>query len=237
MIEINFLTMECRVLLEDQITHFKALEAWLASSEQATLFELFRENLSPIVHYFSHRSVLEVGHFYPSFCLNNDTKEFTSVMPYLHLNSNIIADPLHLPIERDSFDCIFMPLTFDLFPKIQMIFDEVDRVLKPFGSLILIGIHPMSRLGLKLRFFPEGLKCYKRSPSSISRLLYQHGYEKEHFWRFSRTAQSRKYERLLPNDFYGLVFRKYQEAPPDFRVAWEVSRRKTEMTEVMAYSP
>lgn len=49
-----------------------------------------------------------------------------------------------LPLDRNSIDCIIVPLTLETFGSSLSLIDEIDRVLSPMGFVILLGINPWS---------------------------------------------------------------------------------------------
>ncbi|NWG31045.1 MAG: methyltransferase domain-containing protein [Rhodocyclaceae bacterium] len=65
------------------------------------------------------------------------------------------ADPHHLPFATNSVDLVVLPhiLEFDMHP--HQILREVDRVLVPEGSVLVIGFNPFSLWGLR-RLFARG---------------------------------------------------------------------------------
>ena len=65
--------------------------------------------------------------------------------------STIITGFNQLPLDRNSVDCIIAPLTFETFSIDKNPFDEFDRILKPMGYMVIIGINPVSFWGLALR--------------------------------------------------------------------------------------
>ncbi len=48
-----------------------------------------------------------------------------------------------LPFKRDSIDCILAPLTLQCFNLNKNPIDEIDRVLKPMGYLVIFGTNPI----------------------------------------------------------------------------------------------
>lgn len=68
---------------------------------------------------------------------------------------SVRSDPHHLPFATNSVDLVVLPhlLEFDAHP--HQILREVDRVLVPEGSVLVIGFNPFSLWGLR-RLFARG---------------------------------------------------------------------------------
>lgn len=86
-----------------------------------------------------------------------------------------------LPFDRNSMDCIIAPLVLEPFRNSLNLLDEIDRVLKSMGYLILFSFNPFSLWGAALKF--KFLDCYHgsniklRTPYTIKRTLLQRGYQ------------------------------------------------------------
>jgi ubiquinone/menaquinone biosynthesis C-methylase UbiE len=78
------------------------------------------------------------------------------------------GDALHLPYESESLDGIFMSFTLELFdtPEIPLILAECQRVLKPGGRIVVVGMSRVMPEGFVMemfewthRHFPNYLDC------------------------------------------------------------------------------
>ncbi|MEN8166835.1 MAG: class I SAM-dependent methyltransferase [Pseudomonadota bacterium] len=72
--------------------------------------------------------------------------------------SNLLADPLQLPLATDSIDGVVMHHALDFSPDPHQVLREVERVLIPEGKLILIGFNPWSLWGCWRLFHPRSAK-------------------------------------------------------------------------------
>lgn len=60
----------------------------------------------------------------------------------------LVADPAALPVAADSIDLVILPHTLDFAKNPHQILREVERVLIPEGSVIILGFSPWSFWGL-----------------------------------------------------------------------------------------
>ncbi|HVT62817.1 MAG TPA: methyltransferase, partial [Legionellaceae bacterium] len=74
-----------------------------------------------------------------------------------------------LPIDRESMDCIIAPLTMEAARRDKNPLDELDRVLRPMGYLIFLGINPWSFWGASLRW--GRLSCFAHASARLSSSL------------------------------------------------------------------
>lgn len=65
------------------------------------------------------------------------------------------ADPHHLPFATNSVDLVVLPHLLEFAANPHQILREVDRVLVPEGSVLVIGFNPFSLWGLR-RLFARG---------------------------------------------------------------------------------
>lgn len=83
----------------------------------------------------------------------------------------VAADPHHLPFAAHSVDLVVLPhiLEFDARP--HQILREVDRVLVPEGSVVVVGFNPFSLWGVR-RFFAgkQGRAPWRGHYISVPRL-------------------------------------------------------------------
>ncbi len=93
------------------------------------------------------------------------------------------GDALYLPYESESFDCIFMSFTLELFdtPEIPLVLAECKRVLKPEGRIVIIGMSRLLPEGLVMEFFewthrhfPNYLDC---RPILVRQALEDSGFQ------------------------------------------------------------
>jgi demethylmenaquinone methyltransferase/2-methoxy-6-polyprenyl-1,4-benzoquinol methylase len=93
------------------------------------------------------------------------------------------GDALHLPYESESMDGVFMSFTLELFdtPEIPLVLAECQRVLKPGGRIVVIGMSRVLPEGLVMeifewthRHFPNYLDC---RPILVQQALEDIGFE------------------------------------------------------------
>jgi ubiquinone/menaquinone biosynthesis C-methylase UbiE len=93
------------------------------------------------------------------------------------------GDALHLPYELESLDGIFMSFTLELFdtPEIPLVLAECERVLKPGGRIVVIGMSRVLPEGLVMevfewthRHFPNYLDC---RPILVRQALEDSGFQ------------------------------------------------------------
>ena len=64
------------------------------------------------------------------------------------MTTNVVADPIALPLPNDSVDLVLLPHTLDFVADPHQVLREVERSLVPEGHLIIIGFNPLSFYGL-----------------------------------------------------------------------------------------
>ena len=62
------------------------------------------------------------------------------------------SDPHHLPFASSSLDLVVLPHILEFDPNPHQILREVDRVLVPEGSAVVVGFNPFSLWGLRRAF-------------------------------------------------------------------------------------
>jgi len=102
----------------------------------------------------------------------------------------IVGDALHLPFKKDSFDLIICSMLLPHLPQEKDVFDEIRRVLKDKGRIVLIVGNRLSFTLLSLRhssskFLQKRIpysyyKVYSRS--EVEDMLEKHGFEVQHLY-------------------------------------------------------
>ena len=102
--------------------------------------------------------------------------------PFLVNNHHSIISNMHsIPLDKHSLDCVIAPLSLELLDDVNHTLFELDRVLKPQGYLVIVGINPWSFWGASVRTgYPFELshavtKLY--SSLSLKRILFNHDYQ------------------------------------------------------------
>lgn len=170
------------MLIEQQIKQYRALNEWFQSSLGLFIANEFSDQLDPVNDYLKGETLLQLG-------LCGDNPWLTT----LNFNRKWIASPFpsdskiqlecslnQIPLNRNSLDCVLAPLTLEPFGNNFSLIDEIDRVLKPMGFVVLLCINPWSLWGGAMKC---GLvHCYNdrkikmHSSFHVNRVFLQRGY-------------------------------------------------------------
>lgn len=217
---------------QDQIGRFHTLDEWFASPLGQSVAQAFTTELSYLKKLLFGGILLQLGN-----CAANEWFEHLRfqhkwlVSPMVDTNKiTFCANFMHMPLDRDCVDCIVAPLTLDAFTSKKNPLDEIDRILKPMGYVVFIGINPLSLWGAWLRYSKNScfgaLKGRPKSALMIKRAMLHRGYIQCHFnafyytpplrnerirQKFSLLNQVSKMVSLNPAGFYCLVMQKYVE--------------------------
>lgn len=176
--------------LEEQINRFSSLDNWFKTPQGMRVAHAFSHELLLIKARLTGDKLIQLGH-----CGNN---EWLSLLKYRHKwivspdkrleTASLCASYQYLPIDRDSIDCILLPMTLEAFPSNKNPLDEIDRILKPMGHAIFLGINPWSFWGM--------LFCLKRlgifggaggsltSALKLQHMMFNRGYRQCHLTSF-----------------------------------------------------
>lgn len=170
------------MLAERQVAHYRTLNQWFQTPLGDFVANEFCTDLKQLSPHLSGELLLQLGH-----CGNNPWLKLLNFQhkwlasPFSAPESIQMESSLNqLPIDRNSLDCVVMPLTLEPFGGGNGLIDEIDRVLKPMGFVIFLCINPWSLWGGALKC--GLLKCYAdnkvqmRSPFNLNRTLIQRGY-------------------------------------------------------------
>ena len=151
--------------------------------------------------------------------------------------SSLIGSLTMLPIERDSIDCVIAPLSLEAFTQGKNPIDEIDRVLKPMGHVIFLGINPISFWGVSLLL--RRLNCFGQSSTTLTsaltlkRIMLPRGYVQcalSSFYYIPPVTSEFLIEKLeflnemgkmispFPAGFYCFIAQKYQYIAPSLRM-------------------
>ena len=168
-----------------------------------------------------------------------------------HYNHQWIATPIslsssneirchlnHIPLDRNTADCVLLPLSLEPFKHSEYLLDEVDRILKPMGFMVLFCINPWSLWGAAIKL--GTLRCYNKqkitmhSPYGINRMMLARGYRQcalTHFCYLPPVNNSSMLRKLgflnevgkmlwpFPSGLYCMIFQKYEHISPNLLVA------------------
>lgn len=222
-------------MINTQIAKYRALDQWFRQDTgQAIAAEIYKllKQLQPCLR---GENIIQVGvpgqHGWLS-CFDTESQWLVSP-DQSSKQVDLICPVEQLSIETGSIDIIFAPLCLEAFSQPQSLLEEFDRVLKPMGCLVIVGINPYSfwsaaaHLG-KLNCFgdyPPRIHSLMRVQHWLGRLGYQQLAHQD-FWylppmkqkkwlkRFSIINEMGKMLWPFPAGFYLHVVKKYTEAYP-----------------------
>lgn len=229
----------------DQVGRFRALEEWFNSLQGNHVGHAFSAELIPLQSYLQGEILLQLGCGGDSPWLESlryNRKWVAS--PYSASSKTEVITSLHqLPLDRNSVDCVLMPLTLNAFTHQKNPIDEVDRVLKPMGYVVFFGVNPVSFWGACMRM--KRFSCFgpllgkSQSIFFIKRAMLRRGYTQcslSSFYYLFPVRKKKWIDKLeilnelgkmiwpCPAGFYCLVMQKYQESYPPMCVNSEVSK-------------
>lgn len=222
-------------MIEKQIKQYRALDKWFSSPLGLSVANEFSDQLKSVSDYLNGETLLQLGH-----CGENPWLEVLNfkrkwiVSPFalgnkVHLESAFN----HIPLNRNSLDCVLAPLTFEPFGNSFSLIDEIDRVLKPMGFIVLLSINPWSLWGGAMKC--GLLSCYSeryvklRTPFNINRIFLQRGYRQcslNNFCYIPPVNNKSLIKRLtffeevgkmlwpFPSGFYCYIAQKYEHIMP-----------------------
>lgn len=169
------------MLIEQQIKQFRALNEWFQTPQGVTVANEFIGELAPVKEYLKGDTLLQLGNCADNpwlGSLNFTRKWIASPFPITH-TIDLESSLNQLPLSRNSLDCVVVPLSLEPYSTYSLI-DEIDRVLKPMGFVVLISINPWSLWGAAMKC--KMLHCFAdhrvkmRTPFYINRVFMQRGY-------------------------------------------------------------
>lgn len=122
---------------------------------------------------------------------------------------DLACDFSALPFETSSLDLVVLPHTLELTADPHQTLREVERVLRPEGRVVIVGLNPTSLWGLRQRL---GRLRSKRLDSGELALNLPHSGELLGYWRL------RDWLRLLSFEIEGGRFGCYR--PPGLSERW-----------------
>jgi len=108
-----------------------------------------------------HLVVLDIGGRYQPYrpLLKNRIGRYVAIDVLSSALVDVVGKGQQLPFKSDTFDLVIATQVFECFPEPRVVADEVHRVLKPGGRLMLsvAAIYPSGGDGELWRFLPPGL--------------------------------------------------------------------------------
>ncbi|ASQ45877.1 class I SAM-dependent methyltransferase [Legionella clemsonensis] len=221
---------------ENHENRFQALRNWFLSDQGRHVGQAFTDELAPLAEFLHGETLLQLGDCGDNLWLHSlhySHKWLAS--PYFNPSSSLITTFNSMPLDRNSVDCIIAPLTMEAFTHKKNPIDEMDRVLKPMGYIVFLGINPMSLWGWMMRFGWHTcfgtLPTHSMSVFFIKRAVLHRSYIQCHlssFYFIPPVYKEHWIKRLeflnevgkmmwpCPAGFYCLVVQKYEEGYTDF---------------------
>ncbi|MDI9818228.1 MULTISPECIES: methyltransferase domain-containing protein [unclassified Legionella] len=221
--------------LEDEESRFKALRDWFCSTQGKHVGHAFATELASVGECLYGHTLLQLGDCGDNFWLQplHYTHKWLAT-PYYNHSSALITSFNKIPIDRNSVDCVIMPLVMEAFSRNNTPIDEIDRILKPMGYVVFWGINPMSLWGLFTRFghnsFYGKFPVNASSVFHIKRTMLHRGYiqcglsnfyfippvhKKSWIHKLEILNELGKMIRPCPAGFYCLIVQKYEETQPN----------------------
>jgi len=224
------------LLIEQQIEQFHSLDEWFKTPLGASVAAEFKKQLEPVLNYLKGESLLQLGHCGSNLWLDQLLFQHKWIAsPQIAKDISLACSLNQIPLQRNSLDCVVSPLVMEPFSSPLFILDEIDRILKPMGYLIIFCFNPWSLWGGALK---SGLlDCYAKKPLTmytsfyLNRILMQRGYVQRslsHFYYLPPVKKSSTLKKMyflnemgkmlwpFPSGFYCYIAQKYTPITPSF---------------------
>ncbi|MCL9684980.1 methyltransferase domain-containing protein [Legionella maioricensis] len=170
------------MLIEQQIKQYRALNEWFNLSLGLSVANEFSEQLKSVNDYLRGETLLQLGNCGDNPWLNmlNFNRKWIASPFALNNKIHLECSFNQIPLNRNSLDCVLAPLTLEPYGNSLSLIDEIDRILKPMGFIILLSINPWSLWGGAMKC--GLLHCYNdraikmRTPFHVNRVFLQRGY-------------------------------------------------------------
>lgn len=221
--------------MNEQATKYRSLDNWFKTPQGKRVGIAFASEIEAISAQFNGNTLLQLGNCGANSWLSSlQYRHKWVITPYVDIQHSKCTTLLnHLPLDRNSIDCVVCPLSMEAFPLDKNVLHEIDRILKPMGYIVFFGINPFSFWGLSLRL--RRLACFGHAPATLmSSLSLKHklsylGYQQcfhnsfyyippvlKEYW-----IQKCEFFNLMgkmlwpfPAGFYCIVVQKYQYVQP-----------------------
>lgn len=227
------------MLIDQQIKQYRALNKWFQTPLGLFAANEFAVNLELVQELLGGETLVQLGACGDNVWLKK--LKFSHqwiVSPFALSNKIQIQSELnHLPLDRNSIDCIVAPLTLEPFNSSSSLIDEIDRVLKPMGVVVLLCFNPWSLWGGAMKC--GTFTCYRdrtikmRTPFNLNRMFIQRGYAQislSHFCYIPPVNNVSLIKKLsfldeigkmlwpFPSGFYCYIAQKYQIVQPTHKL-------------------
>lgn len=175
----------------EQTARLRSLNTWFSTTQGQITARAIIGELKHYKRILKGRDLLQVGVGHEYLQLPN----FENRAPWIfspdqqQSSAELVGRLDQWPLESKSLDLVFAPFTLESMQNTDAFIFEVDRVLKPMGLIVVIGINTWSPWSLALK--TKQLKLFGahdvfvHSPLSINRKFSHLGYRQylhEGFW-------------------------------------------------------
>ncbi|CAM2909546.1 methyltransferase domain-containing protein [Legionella worsleiensis] len=223
------------MLIDQQIKHFKALNIWFQSPLGLSVVREFNNQLDLVKECLRGDALLQLGS-----CSTNpwlDSLSYHSkwlASPFEpHEGISLECSFSQIPLTRNSVDCVLAPMVLEPFDNSFSLIDEIDRILKPMGLIVLFSINPWSLWGAAMKL--GLLNCYDhrkislRTAFHLNRIFLQRGYRQCSLTNFGYIPPVNKKSLITkltffdevgkmiwpyPSGFYCFIAQKYEHIGP-----------------------
>lgn len=222
-------------MILDEQEQYAALDDWFKTPQGICVAEAFVSELDRVKDNFSGYNLLQLGSCGENRWLSAlNFREKWLVSPVVDTQSATLISSMNtLSIDRNSLDCIIAPLTMEMFAGNKHPMDEIDRVLKPMGYVVFLGINPASLWGLVM--MSKRLSCIStanitlRSSLTLKHACLSRGYRQcflrsfyyippiRHKWMIQKLEFLNEMGKMIwpyPAGFYCFIVQKYDTCLP-----------------------
>jgi len=231
--------------ISSQIAKFRALDKWFKTTQGEFAGDSFSSEIQRYTRLIKGDVILQLGAAGTSSWLKlfNGADQWTVSPDKANKRVDLQASINQLPLDRNSVDIVVLPFAMEAVNDKSSLIDELDRILKPMGFVIILGLNPWGLWGLASmmgRFSCYGdMKPILHSPLSINRLFIQRGYRqcvldgfcylppvKTKYWikRLNILNVAGKMLWPFPSSLYCYIAQKYEPGYPP--LALETARSK-----------
>lgn len=218
-----------------QAEKFEILNGWFLQPQGIRVADAFTMELKPFREQLHGGKLIQLGSGgqHPWLTSLRYRSKYIISPNLPERDISLCASVQALPLERHSIDCIIAPMTVETTLHAMPLIEEIDRVLKPMGYVIFLGINPFSLWGLALK--TGYLNCFTPHTGTLmsSLTLKQHylnrGYRQcvlSSFYFIPPIHNPNLIQKLaflnpmgkmiwpFPAGFYCLIMQKFETLPP-----------------------
>lgn len=221
--------------LDDQIAKARALDSWFHTPLGMAIGQAFQQEVQRLNLLHQLSGVLQLGLCGDNLWLKGlpMNRKWLATPDGYSKQANLVCSFKQIPLERNSQELIILPFTMELFQDDSALIDEIERVLKPMGYVLILGMNRFSLWSLAARLgyfscFP-GFQMRAHSAFMVNRMMNHRQFRQialEGFW-YQPPVQSKPWiDRLhilnemgkvlppLPAGFYLYLGQKFVAGYP-----------------------